>query len=240
MRLTSIKHLWQASNDHLPSLKLDDLKDPRLLYHNHVLTEFHRWLYNRCMDERTHPRWLGVKLQKSPLDLWTYQEMIWADRPSLIIETGTMHGGSALYLASVIDLIGEGRVLSIDIEKRDPLPQHERIEYLSGRSSTDPSLLDEVREAAEGKRVMAILDSDHSMGHVLAELDAYGPLVSAGCHLVVEDTDVNGHPMFAEFGPGPWEALEAWLPHHPEFERVDLDSRFLVSMHPRGFLKRLP
>jgi cephalosporin hydroxylase len=85
---------------------------------------------------------------------------------------------------------------------------------------------------------MVILDSDHSEAHVKAELEAYRKVVSVGCYLIVEDTNVNGHPARAEFGPGPMEALDAFLPSAPEFEIDRTRERFMMTLNPRGFLRR--
>ena len=124
-------------------------------------------------DAWTHATWLGSQALKNPLDLWVYQEIMWETEPELIVETGTYRGGSALYLASLCDLMGRGEVLSIDVEpKRDDYPEHPRITYLAGRSSTDPDVVDEVRERANGRSILVILDSDHSQRHVEAELAA--------------------------------------------------------------------
>ena len=184
--------------------------------------------------------WQGVHCVKSPLDLWVYQEIVHETRPDLVVETGTWLGGSALYFASLFDLIGNGRVLSIDLEPaRDELPAHPRISYWGGRSSVDPGLLEEVRREARGQRVMVVLDSDHRKEHVLAELDAYAPLVTPGCYLVCEDTAINGHPIFAAHGPGPAEALTEWLPEHSDDWEVDRRrEKFLMTFNPGGFLRR--
>ena len=132
--------------------------------------------------------WLGRHVYKCPTDLWMYQEILHDTRPDLIIETGTFSGGSALFLASMCDLIGGGRIVTIDVEPQDDLPVHPRIKYLAG-SSVAPDILEQVREEASGDdRVMVILDSDHSKDHVLAELREYAPLVSDDCYLIVEDT----------------------------------------------------
>src|SRR5262249_4097887 len=136
--------------------------------------------------------WLGVTVWKCPLDLWVYQEIIHEVRPDLIVETGTAFGGSALYLASVCDLVGHGEVVTIDIREDPSRPRHERITYLLG-SSTAQAIVERVSLLAAGKRVLAILDSDHRREHVLEELRAYSPLVGAGSYVVVEDTNVNGH-----------------------------------------------
>jgi cephalosporin hydroxylase len=96
----------------------------------------------------------------------------------------------------------------------------------------------EVRRRAAGRRTMVILDSDHSAAHVSAELDAYRELVSPGCYLIVEDTNVNGHPVFTDHGPGPMEAIDAFLPSAPEFAIDYSRERFMLTLNPRGFLKR--
>src|SRR5207245_1529865 len=116
-------------------------------------------------------------------------------RPDMIIETGTMFGGSAIFLASICDLLGGGEVVSVDLVHRRALPKHPRVEFILG-SSVDRAVLDHMRFRAAGKEtVMVVLDSDHSCDHVLAELDAYAPLVTPGSMLVVEDTNVNGRPV---------------------------------------------
>jgi cephalosporin hydroxylase len=202
-----------------------------------MIDQVHRWLYH---DETwVQTQWLGVSCQKYPIDLWLYQEIIYATRPTLIIETGTAQGGSALFLASILDLIGEpGRVISIDIAENAVVPSHPRICFLTGRSSTAADLVQQVSREAKSERTMVILDSDHSARHVLEELSAYSTMVSPGCFLVVEDTNVNGHPVFAKHGPGPMEALEEWLPQNRQFHRTQWDRRYFISQNPLGYLER--
>lgn len=183
--------------------------------------------------------WLGTPLLKCPLDLWLYQEILHAVRPAVIIETGTAHGGSAHYLACLCDLLGHGRVITMDVISRPDRPQHPRITYLTG-SSTDPALVDRVRGLVdEARPVMVLLDSDHSRDHVLAELEAYHQLVTPGSYLIVEDTNLNGHPVEPDHGPGPMEALEAFLPSHPEFVHDTTMDKFLLTFNPRGYLRRI-
>jgi cephalosporin hydroxylase len=185
--------------------------------------------------EDTH--WMGVPALKCPLDLWVYQELLFRLRPGLIVETGTRHGGTALYLAHLCDLLGGGRVVSIDIEDL-PRPQHPRITYLGG-SSTDPALVGAVAALREpGAGMFVILDSDHRCAHVLAELEQYGALLRAGDYLIVEDTNVNGHPVAPSHGPGPHEAVEAFLLRHPQFVRDRGCEKFLLTFNPGGFLQR--
>jgi cephalosporin hydroxylase len=183
-------------------------------------------------------RWCGIETWKTPWDLWVYQEILWELRPSLIIECGTNMGGSALYLAQVCDAIGQGHVVSIDIVHRDGRPQHPRITYLLG-SSVEPDIVAKVRSRiGPADTVLAILDSDHRADHVVAECRAYGPLVTPGSYLIVEDTNLNGHPVFPEHGPGPAEAVAQFLREAPAFASDHHREKFLVSFNPGGFLRR--
>jgi cephalosporin hydroxylase len=189
-------------------------------------------------DAWTRATWLGAQALKNPLDLWVYQEIIFETRPELIVETGTYRGGSASFLASMCDLLGAGEVVSIDIEpERDDYPRHPRITYLAGRSSTDPDVVAEVEARAAGRRVLVILDSDHSQAHVEAELAVYAPLVPTGCYVIVEDSNIG--QIRKDLLPGPLEAVEAFLARSDEFE-VDRDrEKFLITFNPSGYLRRI-
>lgn len=183
--------------------------------------------------------WHGVPAWKCPTDLWVYQEMLFEKRPDWVVETGTAHGGSALFLAHVMDSLGHGQIVSVDIEERRDRPEHPRVTYLTG-SSTAPEILDEVRSMVGGGTAIVVLDSDHSKGHVLDELAAYSGLVPPGGYLVVEDTNVNGHPVLPHFGPGPMEAVEDFLasPDGADFSVDDEKEKLLLTFNPRGFLRR--
>jgi cephalosporin hydroxylase len=186
----------------------------------------------------TKASWLGTQALKNPLDLWVYQELMTETRPELIVETGTWRGGSALYLASICDLLGAGEIVSIDVAPmRDDYPQHPRITYLAGRSSTDPDVLDEVRERSEGRRILVILDSDHSQAHVEAELSVYAPLVPVGCYLVVEDSNIG--QIREDLMPGPLQAIETFLATTDEFEIDREREKFLITFNPSGYLRRV-
>jgi cephalosporin hydroxylase len=182
--------------------------------------------------------WLGVRTLKNPLDLWVYQEILFETRPEVIVETGTHRGGSALYLASLCDLLGTGTVVTIDIEPvADDYPSHPRIVYLGGRSSTDDAVVAEVAALVRGRRAMVILDSDHSQRHVEAELGAYARFVSEGCYLVVEDSNLG--IIRPELLPGPGEALEGFLAGTSEFEVDRSRERFLLTYNDGGYLRRI-
>jgi cephalosporin hydroxylase len=186
----------------------------------------------------TQATWLGSQALKNPLDLWVYQEIMGETRPEVVVETGTYRGGSAHFLASVCDLLGAGEVVSIDIEPlRDDYPQHRRITYLAGRSSTDPAVVAEVRERVEGRRTLIVLDSDHSQAHVEAELEAYAPLVPVGCYLIVEDSNIG--QIREDLLPGPREAVETFLAGRSDFEIDREREKFLLTFNPSGYLKRV-
>ncbi len=189
-------------------------------------------------DAWTRTWWLGAQALKNPLDLWVYQEIMADTRPELVVETGTYRGGSALYLASICDLLDAGEVISIDIEpERDDYPRHPRITYLAGKPSTDPEVLAAVRARAEGRRTLVILDSDHSQSYVEAELEAYAPLVPVGCYLIVEDSNIGR--VRRDLMPGPLEAIETFLSATDEFE-IDVErEKFLITFNPSGYLRRV-
>ncbi len=138
----------------------------------------------------------------------------------------------------MMDLIGHGRVITVDIEERPGRSAHPRITYLTG-SSVAPEMVSRVRDlVGTDAPVMVLLDSDHTRDHVLAELEAYAPLVSRDSYLIVEDTNLNGHPVLPDYGPGPMEALEAFLPAHPEFAHDTAMDKFFLTFNPKGWLKK--
>jgi len=205
-----------------------------------VVDEFHKLYYHSAPTTWQDTYWLGVPIQKCPLDLWIYQEIIASERPTFIIETGTFLGGSALYLACLLDLvrIPQGRVVTIDIEHREGRPTHPSLTYLTG-SSVAQEVLEQVHTMMRpSDRVMVILDSDHSASHVLEELRCYGPLVTPGSYLVLEDTNVNGHPAYPDFGPGPAEGLETFLAEDDSFEVDRSKEKFFMTFNPGGYLRK--
>lgn len=184
-------------------------------------------------------KWLGVKVIKSPMDLWIYQELICKVQPGLIIETGTCYGGSALYMAHILNSVGKGKILTIDI-KPAARRSHGRLKFFTGDSVGHRIKRELPRwmNSVKGEPVMVILDSDHHKPHVLAELDLYAPLVTVGSYLIVEDTSLNGD-VRTGFGPGPAEALAEWLPKHPEFVVDKECEKYYQTFHPGGYLKRI-
>jgi cephalosporin hydroxylase len=206
-----------------------------------IVDSFHRYYYELEAVGGTlqDTSWLGVKIVKFPPDLWVYQELIHRIRPDLIIETGTLHGGSALFLASMCDLVDHGRVVSIDILEDPTWPVHPRITYAHASSTAPATVADMTAQASECETVLVVLDSDHSRAHVLDEIRAYSPLVTPGSYLIVEDTHVNGNPIQPEHGPGPKEAVEEFLRGNESFV-VDREcEKFLMSFNRGGYLRRV-
>lgn len=203
-----------------------------------IVDQFHRLYYNDTGTWRD-TSWLGVTTWKCPLDLWIYQEILQELRPQLIIECGTAHGGSAFFLASVCDLLGHGQIVTIDVELTPGRPVHPRITYLHG-SSVDPQVVEQIRAMIRnGGHVLVILDSDHRESHVSRELDAYSPMVTVGSYLVVEDTNVNNHPVYPSYGPGPMEAVEQFLRENDQFVVDEGRQKHHLTFNPRGYLRRV-
>ena len=184
--------------------------------------------------------WLGKPIRQAPLDLWTIQETLWRVRPALLIEVGTSWGGSAYFYAQLFDLMGAGRVITVDVVKLHDLT-HPRIEFVIG-SSVEPGVvagMTRAARAADGP-VMVILDGDHHQAHVRAELECYSGLVTPQSYLLVQDGIVDTSPYFQEHRPGPLPAIHDFLSTHPEYA-VDgaLCQQFVITHHPEGWLKRL-
>lgn len=197
--------------------------------------------------------WMGRPIIQYPQDMLAMQEIIWQIKPDLIIETGIAHGGSLIYYASLLELIGNGEVLGIDIDIREhnrveieKHPMYKRIKMITG-SSIEQSTLNKVKECAVGKeRIIVCLDSNHTHNHVLQELLMYAQFVSHESYMVVFDTIVEfmpdnylpGRPW--EKGNNPWTAVMEFLKTNNEFV-VDhqMDNKLLISVAPNGYLKRI-
>ena len=209
-----------------------------------IIREFSELNYRRWRDNHYTMwiSWLGYQITKTPGDLIMYQEIITRTRPDVVIECGTGYGGGTLFLATICDLVGHGKVITVDPHNHEqdwPRPKHPLITYVDG-SSADPGVFARVRElAGRPASALVILDSDHSRDHVLAELRLYRELVPVGCYMVVEDSFVNGHPVMPEHGPGPWEAVDAFLAETDDFTPDRGCERFMLTVAPRGFLLRV-
>lgn len=204
----------------------------------------HRYTYNF--------RWMGRPIIQLPQDILAMQEIIWAVKPQVIVETGVAHGGSAIFYASMLELLGGNRkVIGVDIEIRphnreaiESHPLHHRIELIEG-SSTDPSVVSKVHEMTEGLGpVLVTLDSNHTHEHVLKELRLYSPLVTKGSYLVVFDTVVEDMPdRFFENRPwkrgnSPKTAVREFLRENGRFQTdTSMDAKLMISVAPEGYLR---
>jgi cephalosporin hydroxylase len=196
--------------------------------------------------------WMGRPIIQYPQDMIAMQEIVWRVQPDLIIETGIAHGGSLVYYASLLELLGgDGLVLGVDIDIREhnraaieAHPMARRIRMVQG-SSIDASTVARVADAARGrKRVLVTLDSNHTHAHVLEELRLYSPFVTEGSYLVVFDTVVERMPksMFPDrpWGPGdnPMTAVHEFLETSDRFviDR-DVENKLLLTVAPDGYLR---
>jgi cephalosporin hydroxylase len=198
--------------------------------------------------------WMGRPIIQYPQDMIAMQELIWQVQPDLVVETGIAHGGSLIYYASLLELIGKGEVLGIDIDIRahnrkeiERHPMMKRIKMIQG-SSISEDTAQQVRDYAKGKeKILVCLDSNHTHEHVLEELRLYAPLVSKDSYMVVFDTIVEDLPegYFAQKRPwgisnNPKTAVQEFLQSNPNFQvDTSIDNKLLISVAPGGYLKRI-
>ncbi|MCF3569904.1 cephalosporin hydroxylase family protein [Planktothrix agardhii 1806] len=210
---------------------------------NYAGEAYHLWYYNSHIWTTT--TWAGVNVLKSPCDLWNYQEIIYELKPSLIIEFGTRYGGATLFFADLLDKMPQtSKVLSVDIDQNyidHRVQQHPRIELMIS-SSTHPVVAQRIlklRQEFPG-RIFAILDSDHAKNHVLGEMLLLRPLLQPGDYLIVEDGNINGHPVLPGWGEGPYEAIEEYFSKYPHDYQLDeqREQKFGFTWAPKGFLIR--
>lgn len=207
-----------------------------------VARKFQEVYYNSLVWKTS--TWLGVPSEQAPTDNWNMQQLIGELQPDYIIETGTLYGGTTLFYADVLSYANpQGKVITIDIEpkveqaSKVPLWK-QRVELIVG-SSVDPTVTDHVAQEVLGKKVLVTLDSLHTREHVLKEMEIYSKLVTPGSYLVVQDTNINGNPVYPDFGPGPHEAVEEFLRTHDNFVVDHSREKFLLTFYPGGWLKRV-
>ena len=206
--------------------------------------EYHRWYYDQRIWLET--TFLGVQTQKSVSDLWNYQEIIWELKPDLIVEFGAHSGGSTLFFSAILRLINpHGIVLSIDVDLSriaQRARENSSVRFLES-NSVDPRVAEEIRSLRARKPgpMFCIVDSDHSKSHVLAELELLRDVTRRGDYLVVEDGNLNGHPVMPDWGEGPYEALEQYASDYPgDYKRDEVrEHKFGWTFAVGGFLTRL-
>ena len=211
-----------------------------------------KWFDNAFKYEYSyHFTWLGRPIIQFPQDIIAMQEIIWKIKPDLIVETGIAHGGSIIFSASILELIGKGEVLGIDIDIRkhnrieiEKHPMYKRITMIEG-SSTNKNIAKKVFQCAKGKKsVLVFLDSYHTQEHVLKELQLYSRLVKKGSYVVVFDTVVEDMPKDSSQNR-PWgknnnpkTAIKKFLKANKRFKiDKEIEKKLLITSSPDGFLK---
>lgn len=203
--------------------------------------EYHKWYYDNEIWEDV--RFMGVVANKSVSDMWNYQEIIAELSPSLVVEFGTRFGGATLFFSVIGRAINPDlKILSVDISHAevDPRVRDEPSIRLVTKSSTDPeiaNIISEMRRDSPG-RAFFILDSDHTKSHVIGELQLLRSVVTSGDYVVVEDGNINGHPVLPGWGDGPKEAISAYFDMYPDDYSVDSrrEAKFGFTFAPSGFL----
>ncbi len=208
---------------------------------NKIAEKYHLWYYNTEVWKQTH--FLGVTCWKSVSDMWNYQEILWDLKPDLIIEFGANEGGTTLFFHTIMKTIkSDFKIFSVDIDdsKLDPrIRTLSEVEF-SKSSSTDEKILNRLKEITGKKqmRIFAILDSDHSKKHVLGEMRLLREILTKGDYMVVEDSNINGHPVYPKWGEGPMEAILEYQKTYPDDYVSDTkrEGKFGFTFAPAGFL----
>lgn len=201
------------------------------------------WFYDSHTYEKVN--FEGVTMYKSLTDLWSYQEIIYRLKPRLIVEFGTHFGGSTLFFAAMQKLfVKKGKVFTVDIsgEYRNPkVDKNKSIEALNC-SSADPRVAERIiklRKKYKGN-IFVIIDSDHHKAHVLAELELLRPILIPGDYVIVEDSNINGHPVLPGWGDGPYEAIEEYERKYPNdyVNDIEQETKYGFTWAPKGYLIR--
>ncbi len=183
--------------------------------------------------------YFGVKTLKNPLDAWVYQEIIFERTPDVIIEIGNASGGSTLYLAHLLDNIGKGRIIGLDIAHADvpeKVKSHPRITFIQGDARENFPMVEQLIQ--EDERVMIIEDSSHTYENTLGVLRMYSALVKPGDYFIVEDS-ICHHGLNIGPRPGPYEAIETFIKECADFEIDRMREKYGITWNPKGYLRRL-
>jgi cephalosporin hydroxylase len=233
---------WRSRPRQIATKFRSYLRETPKNYHFLFTTSLVDWLkYHQREIVFSQCHWMGVPILKNPLDAWILQEIIWDTRPEVILEIGSFAGGSTLYLAHLLELLGQGTVVSIERDRSRYVARHKRIIELTGDSqSTD--IISQVAARCNGKRTMVIHDGDHRKEAVLADLLVYSSFVSLGHYVIVEDGIGDLFPATDRMGlaeDGPLTAIEEFLRENPCFLVDTTRERYVLTCNPKGFLKKV-
>jgi cephalosporin hydroxylase len=245
--MNPVEQFKEERKEAMQEMKQDsELKNKSLDWMLHA--DKHKYIYNF--------NWMGRPIIKFPQDIIALQEVIWQVKPDLIIETGIAHGGSIIFSASMLELLGnDGRVIAVDIDirqhNREEIEKHpmmKRIKMLQG-SSVDPAIVKQIADYAKGfKNVMVCLDSNHTHQHVLDELRLYAPLVSVNSYIILPDTLIEFFPQGYysdnrpwDVGDNPYTAMKAFLKESSDFVKDETitDKLLITEAFGGGFLKKV-
>lgn len=194
--------------------------------------EVNNYLFQHIHREKHPSIWKGVPILKMPTDMFLFHKVIWDTKPDFIVEIGTKYGGCSLFMQDMCDMVGNGKVITIDVKdqvkEKDP-----RITYLLG-DSISKEIVAKVKEMVGDKTVMLVVDGKHTRVQVKWELHLYQELVKPGHYIVVEDCHNPPHPEL--YGPG--EARDWFLKVHKDFVQTNLDEYFLVGFNLGGWIMR--
>ena len=198
-------------------------------------------LYHHKKVLFSKPSYMGIPIQKNPMDAWIYQEIIHEVRPEILLEIGSGMGSSSLYFAHLFDLLGEGTVVTVDQDRSYFRVSHPRIVLVTGDSNSD-EVRRQIYDLCEGKRVMIIHDANHTCESVARDLELYSPLVPPDSYFVVEDgisdlfSPTDGLGVWEDWG---YHAAVNFAATHPNW-KIDLErERYIFTYNPHGYLKRL-
>jgi cephalosporin hydroxylase len=218
---------------------------------NKEITNVFHCLFYANMSNHTGPqlKYNGVPIHKCPMDMFNYQQILFEQQPDFVIECGAYQGGSTLFFANILDLIGKGEVISIDICQRKEswypkVREHSRTILIEG-SSTDTSVVEKVKDITKNSTSsFLILDSLHTKEHVLQEMLSYSDILCSEDYMIVEDGNLNGHPLPPQWHTqtstgGPFEAVMEFMQINDEFVLdKEYENRFLFTFAPSGYLKK--
>ncbi len=213
-----------------------------------------QWLVESVKEKYTYNfTWMGRPIIQYPQDIVAMQELIWSVKPDLIIETGIAHGGSLVFYASMMELLGRGTVIGVDIDIRkhnriaiERHPMYKRITMIEG-SSVEEDIFEKVVKFSSGReRIMVVLDSMHTHEHVLKELSMYSSMVSVGSYIVVFDTLIEKMPagFYKDrpwgIGNNPATAVSEFLNENTNFvQDRAIESTLGITSSEGGFLVRV-
>ena len=231
-----VQYITREKNKDIESLTRDALQWTRTSWENKLSYEVN---------------WLGMPIIQTPEDILIFQELIYNIKPDVIIETGIAHGGSLIFYASIMEMIGKGRVIGIDIDIRahnrrliEKHPMFSRVEMIEG-SSLEKNTIDQIKAKIKFEEtVIVLLDSNHTTNHVYRELKLYQEFINIGSYLVVCDTIM---PDLAGLKPAAPDissnnammGMEKFLKENDSFAVDTTYNKLYVTNHPKGFLRRI-